>query len=138
MSVAAQTVPPPVPANEVFTREQIGHALAAPTPNAGRTHANVPRDDGQWTMPSKNYAGTRYSAMNEITPANVRNLKPVVTFSLGVNKGQEAAPIVADGTIYRDRLSQLRLCTRSHQARRAAQVEIRAEASASQPGRRLL
>ena len=36
-AVAAQTVPAPVPAEEVFTREQIGHALSAPTPEAGHT-----------------------------------------------------------------------------------------------------
>ena len=102
-ALAAQTVPPPVPQSEVFTREQIGHALSPPTPQAGRTAPsaiNAPADDGQWTMPSKNYASTRFSAMAEITPANVKNLVPVTTFSLGVNKGQEAAPIVAGDTMY--------------------------------------
>ncbi|KRB86565.1 methanol dehydrogenase [Sphingomonas sp. Root710] len=51
-------------------------------------------------MPAKNYAATRYSAMAEINPANVAKLRPVFGFSLGVNKGQEAAPIVAGGTMY--------------------------------------
>jgi lanthanide-dependent methanol dehydrogenase len=98
-----QTIPAPVPQNEVFSREEIGHALAAPTPDAGRTaasEADAPRDDGQWSMPSKNYASTRYSALTEITADNVKNLKPDFTFSLGVNKGQEAAPIVVDNTLY--------------------------------------
>src|SRR3954451_18670508 len=102
-ALLAQSLPAPVPANEGFTREQIGRALAPPTPQAGPTMANpaaAPKDDGQWTMPSKNYASTRYSAMGEINPANVRNLKVAFTFSLGVNKGQEAAPIVADNTMY--------------------------------------
>ena len=102
-ALSGQVVPAPVPASEVFTREQIGRALAAPTPQAGRTNASVtaaPKDDGQWTMPSKNYASTRYSAMAEINPSNVARLQPVVTFSLGVNKGQEAAPIVAGGTMF--------------------------------------
>ena len=103
VSLAAQKVPDPVPASEVFTREQIGRALAPPTPQAGRTNANpigAPKDDGQWSMPSKNYASTRFSAMTEINGGNVRNLQPIVTFSLGVNKGQEAAPIVVDNTMY--------------------------------------
>ncbi len=98
-----QTVPAPVPENEVFTREQIGHALSAPTPEAGHTApspANAPQDDGQWTMPSKNYASTRYSEQAEINQGNVRTLQPVFSFSLGVNKGQEAAPIVVDNTMY--------------------------------------
>jgi lanthanide-dependent methanol dehydrogenase len=99
----AQTMPSPVPANEVFSPQEIGHTLAAPTPDAGKTApsaANAPEDDGQWTMPSKNYASTRFSSLNEITTSNVKTLKPDFTFSLAVNKGQEAAPIVADNTMY--------------------------------------
>ena len=100
---SAQTVPAPVPANEIFTLEQIGHALSAPTPEAGHTVAspeNAPQDDGQWTMPSKNYASTRFTSLDELTPANVKQLQPQFSFSLGVNKGQEAAPIVADNTLF--------------------------------------
>jgi PQQ-dependent dehydrogenase (methanol/ethanol family) len=102
-ALLAQTLPAPVPASEIFTREQIGRALAPPTPQAGRTNASpvgAPKDDGQWTMPSKNYASTRFSAMGEINASNVARLQPVVTFSLGVNKGQEAAPIVANNTMF--------------------------------------
>jgi PQQ-dependent dehydrogenase (methanol/ethanol family) len=99
----AQTVPAAVPESEVFPPEQIGHALAAPTPQAGHTApsaANAPPDDGQWTMPAKNYAQTRYSELTEITPQNVGTLTAQFTFSLGVIKGEEAAPIVADNTMY--------------------------------------
>ncbi len=98
-----QTIPSPVPDNEVFTREQIGHALTAPTPNAGKAApsvANAPRDDGQWSMPSKNFASTRYSSLEEITPKTIKSLQPTFTFSLAVIKGQEAAPIVVDNTMY--------------------------------------
>jgi PQQ-dependent dehydrogenase (methanol/ethanol family) len=69
----------------------------------GRTAAsvaNAPEDDGQWTMPSKNYASTRYSALSEITAQNIAHLTPQFSFSLAVNKGQEAAPIVADNVMY--------------------------------------
>ena len=99
----AQALPDPVPMDEVFNNQGIGHALAEPTPDAGRTApsaANAPQDDGQWTMPSKNYASTRFSSLQEITPENVRQLQPLLSFSLNVNKGQEAAPIVADNTMY--------------------------------------
>ncbi|MGL1558173.1 hypothetical protein ACSTIJ_23435, partial [Vibrio parahaemolyticus] len=34
---SAQSMPAPVPLDEIFTREQIGHAVAAPTPEAGKT-----------------------------------------------------------------------------------------------------
>jgi PQQ-dependent dehydrogenase (methanol/ethanol family) len=99
----AQTMPAAVPENEVFSREEIGHALSPPTPQAGRTapsEANAPKDDGQWSMPSKNFASTRFSALTEISLGNIKTLRTDFTFSLGVNKGQEAAPIVVDNTMY--------------------------------------
>ena len=49
-------------------------------------------NDDQWTMPAKNLAATRYSELAEITIETVKDLKVEFTFSLGVNRGQEAAP----------------------------------------------
>src|SRR6202035_5791687 len=72
-------------------------------PDVGRaapSSANAPRDDGQWSMPSKNYAATRFSSLTEISPTTAKKLQPVLTFSLAVNKGQEAAPIVVGNTMY--------------------------------------
>jgi glucose dehydrogenase len=57
-------------------------------------------EDGEWRMPAKDYASTRYSALGDITAANVKNLKLAFTFSTGVERGHEAAPIVADGALY--------------------------------------
>jgi PQQ-dependent dehydrogenase (methanol/ethanol family) len=58
------------------------------------------QEDGQWTMPAKNYASTRYSGLDQINTENVKNLKVAWTFSTGVNRGQEAAPIVVGSTMY--------------------------------------
>jgi PQQ-dependent dehydrogenase (methanol/ethanol family) len=60
----------------------------------------APRDDGQWTMPAKNYASTRYSALGQINPANVARLQVAFTFSTGVVRGHEAAPLVVGNTMY--------------------------------------
>jgi alcohol dehydrogenase (cytochrome c) len=60
----------------------------------------APAEDGQWTMPAKNFASTRYSGLDEITIDNVKNLQVAFTFSTGVNKGQEAAPLVVGTTMY--------------------------------------
>jgi PQQ-dependent dehydrogenase (methanol/ethanol family) len=60
----------------------------------------APPDDGQWTMPAKNYANTRYSELDEINVANVKTLKVAFTFSTGIDRGQEAAPIVVGNTMY--------------------------------------
>jgi lanthanide-dependent methanol dehydrogenase len=57
-------------------------------------------DDGQWVMPAKNYASTRFSELAEITADNVQNLRLAWTFSTGVLRGHEAAPIVVGDTMY--------------------------------------
>jgi PQQ-dependent dehydrogenase (methanol/ethanol family) len=62
--------------------------------------AAAPADDGNWTMPSKNYAATRFSALSQITPANIGKLSLAFTFSTGTTKGFEAPPLVVNGTMY--------------------------------------
>jgi PQQ-dependent dehydrogenase (methanol/ethanol family) len=57
-------------------------------------------DDGQWIMPARNYASTRYSALTQITTDNVRELKLAWSFSTGLTRGHEAAPLVVDNTMY--------------------------------------
>src|SRR4051812_25232354 len=69
---------------------------APPAPPASA----APRDDGQWIMPAKNYASTRFSELSQVSAGNVGGLQVAFTFSTGVDKGQEAAPIVADGVMY--------------------------------------
>jgi PQQ-dependent dehydrogenase (methanol/ethanol family) len=62
---------------------------------------NVPwPEDGQWVMPAKDYASTRYSGLDQINTANAKDLRVAWTFSTGVNRGQEAAPLVVDNTMY--------------------------------------
>src|SRR3954454_10490475 len=65
-------------------------------PAAGATSA----EDGQWTMPSKDYASTRYSGLNQINRQNVAQLKAVLTWDTGNRKGQEAPPLVVGSTMY--------------------------------------
>jgi PQQ-dependent dehydrogenase (methanol/ethanol family) len=57
-------------------------------------------DDGQWLMAARNYAGHRFSALDQITAANVAQLKVAFTFDTGVPRGQESATIVADNTMF--------------------------------------
>jgi PQQ-dependent dehydrogenase (methanol/ethanol family) len=57
-------------------------------------------DDANWTMPGRDYASTRFSPLREITPQNVDKLQVAFTFSVGTSRGQESAPVVADGTLY--------------------------------------
>ena len=55
---------------------------------------------GDWPMPAKDYAATRYSSLSEITGANAGRLRPVWSFSTGVLGGHEGQPLVVDNTMY--------------------------------------
>jgi PQQ-dependent dehydrogenase (methanol/ethanol family) len=57
-------------------------------------------DEGQWTMPARDYASSRYSELREITAENAKNLRVAWTFSTGVLRGHEGGPLVVDNTMY--------------------------------------
>jgi PQQ-dependent dehydrogenase (methanol/ethanol family) len=71
-------------------------ALYQPRPYQGK----LAPDDGQWVMPAKDYASMRYSTLDEINTNNARNLKVAFTFSTGLERGHEAAPLVVNNTMY--------------------------------------
>jgi PQQ-dependent dehydrogenase (methanol/ethanol family) len=51
-------------------------------------------DDTQWVMAGKNYENTRFSALDDITPDNVRDLRVAFSYATGISRGHEAAPLV--------------------------------------------
>jgi len=53
-----------------------------------------------WLMYRGNYSGWGYSPLDRITPANVKKLVPVWTFSTGVTEGHQAPPIVNNGIMF--------------------------------------
>jgi PQQ-dependent dehydrogenase (methanol/ethanol family) len=58
------------------------------------------KDPNQWVMPTGDYANHRYSTLKEINKDNVKNLHPVWTFSTGVLRGHEGAPLVIGSMMY--------------------------------------
>jgi glucose dehydrogenase len=56
--------------------------------------------EGEWLMPARNYQSWRFSKLDQIKKSNVKNLKVAWTFSTGVNRGHEAAPLVVGSTMY--------------------------------------
>ena len=58
------------------------------------------RDDGQWTMPGRDYAATRFSSLAQIDRTNAARLKAVWSFSTGVLGGHEGQPLVVGSTMY--------------------------------------
>ena len=75
-------------------------ALFAATRLAAQSGRPLPREDGQWTMPGKDYAATRFSGLAQLTTANVGRLRPVWNFSTGVIHGHEGQPLVVNHTMY--------------------------------------
>src|SRR5258708_28013785 len=72
---------------------------------AGGASANdelikLTKDPNQWVMPTGNYANTRYSELSQINKDNVKNLRPVWTFSTGVLRGHEGGPLVIGDVMY--------------------------------------
>src|SRR5262249_39169784 len=64
------------------------------------TVAGAAEVDGNWTMPAKDYAATRYSALAQIKASNAKALHPVWSFSTGVLAGHEGQPLVVNNTMY--------------------------------------
>src|SRR5216684_1033113 len=58
------------------------------------------KDANQWVMPTGDYANHRYSTLNQITKDNVKDLRPAWTFSTGVLRGHEGAPLVIGDVMY--------------------------------------
>ena len=55
---------------------------------------------GEWTMPARDLAGSRYSPLADINIQNVQNLKVATTFSTGLINGHEGQPLVVGSTMY--------------------------------------
>ena len=55
---------------------------------------------GEWSMPGKDYASTRYSELGLINAGNAKGLRPVWTFSTGVLAGHQGQPLVVNNTMY--------------------------------------
>jgi|SoiMethySBSTD1v2_1073268.scaffolds.fasta_scaffold02964_19 alcohol dehydrogenase (cytochrome c) len=78
-------------------------ALHAQQPITSSRILNAAKEPQNWLTYSGNYNGQRYSTLDQITPANVRNLNLEWVFqvrSLGAADKFEATPIVVDGVMY--------------------------------------
>ena len=72
---------------------------------AGSSYANdelikLSQDAKQWVMPAGDYANTRHSSLKQITADNVGKLQVAWTFSTGVLRGHEGAPLVIGNVMY--------------------------------------
>jgi PQQ-dependent dehydrogenase (methanol/ethanol family) len=69
-------------------------------PAIAASSATSQPDDGQWLMAAKDYASHRFSGLEDINTTNVNSLRVAWTFSTGVQRGHESAPLVVGDTLY--------------------------------------
>jgi lanthanide-dependent methanol dehydrogenase len=87
---------------EGATLRPVATAASAGPPGATNS-ISIPNDeaeDGRWLRPAKDYASTRFSKLDQLNTTNVANLHVAFTFSTGLNRGHEAAPLVVGSTMY--------------------------------------
>ncbi len=62
---------------------------------------NADSNASEWLMYGRDYANHRFSPLEQITPANIRDLRPSFAFSTGGKLGGlEATPLFHDGVLY--------------------------------------
>ena len=60
----------------------------------------VEADPSDWLLPKGNYEGWMYSQLDQINRENVQQLRPVWTYSTGVDSGHQAPAQVNDGVMF--------------------------------------
>ncbi len=79
----------------------VAAVLALPALSAANEELMKMQDDPhQWVTALGDYAGTRYSTLDQINKDNVGELQPVWSFSTGVLRGHEGGPIVIGDIMY--------------------------------------
>jgi len=75
-------------------------AAAVVVVEGARAGVERPGPAGEWAMPGGDYANTRFSPLEQITPANVKGLRVAWALSTGTLRGHEGQPLVVDNTMY--------------------------------------
>jgi lanthanide-dependent methanol dehydrogenase len=68
--------------------------------NANDELQKLIQDPNQWAIPTGDYANTRYSKLDQINAGNAGKLQVAWTFSTGVLRGHEGAPLVIGDVMY--------------------------------------
>ncbi len=75
--------------------------LAAPTVSTANSEVQrLTENPANWATWGGDYAGTRYSKLDQINSKNVKNLQPAWSFSTGVLRGHEGGPLAVNGVLY--------------------------------------
>jgi PQQ-dependent dehydrogenase (methanol/ethanol family) len=78
----------------------LGLSLPAVGALANDQLMQMAKDPNQWVMPTGNYSAQRYSALDQITAGNVKDLHVAWTMSTGSLRGHEGQPLVVGDVMY--------------------------------------
>src|SRR4051812_7984520 len=78
----------------------VGSLLYSGTAGANDEVKKLTEDPNQWVLQTGDYANNRYSKLDQINADNVKKLQVAWTFSTGVLRGHEGAPLVVGSTMY--------------------------------------
>jgi PQQ-dependent dehydrogenase (methanol/ethanol family) len=90
-----------VTSREARTNTAAGDVAVPAVADRGTSWLPPGAGEGDWMMPSRDYGGTRYSPLGEITTRNADSLQLAWTFDDGESHyGHEMTPLVANNTMY--------------------------------------
>ncbi len=86
---------------KILLTASLGAMLAGMAlPAMAGDEAKLQQDPKQWVIPGGDYANTRFSKLKQVNSSNVGKLQVAWTFSTGVLRGHEGAPLVVGDTMY--------------------------------------
>jgi len=90
------------PASRAMPPEFIAGSAGAAPAASGPDQATLTRasQSTDWLFHTHDYAGTRFSPLQEITPATAARLTPACLFQVGERDNFQTGPIVYNGTMY--------------------------------------
>jgi len=78
----------------------VGHIKSTTLEVDDERLVNADETPGDWMSYGRNYGENRYSPLNHITKANVKELGLAWSINLGTTRGIEATPLVVEGIMY--------------------------------------
>ncbi len=77
-----------------------GHSVPDPAQIDRARLLDADDEPGQWLASGRDWRGTYYSPLTQIDAGSVGRVGLAWTYDLGTRRGQEATPVVVDGTMY--------------------------------------
>jgi PQQ-dependent dehydrogenase (methanol/ethanol family) len=89
------------PLKSLLLASSVAALLAVPAISSANSGVeSLTKNPANWATALGDYAGTRYSKLDQINAKNVKTLQPAWSFSTGVLRGHEGGPLVIGDVIY--------------------------------------